>query len=97
MALYTDERIRQLVESREFLGDCFYCQMVMSNPLSKDIPTDHYTTHFTEKYVMLSTIYAASNRRGNPEYVLRFAPDLARRDLAKMLRKALLEGVMVNR
>jgi hypothetical protein len=100
---YTDERIRELV-NQDAAGDCWFCMMEHSqlksevNPKFATAGGDHLQTHVDEQYVMATLLWNAikASGRRDPAFVMAYAPDLARHDLSKYLRKRLLEATMVN-
>jgi hypothetical protein len=100
VALYSDARIAELLKQGAS-GDCFFCMMRTDNgtPLGDHTgDTEHLRSHMAEKYTMLSTLYNAVKAKGyrDPVFILRYAPDLARRALSVYLRKRLMEATIVN-
>lgn len=99
---YTDERIRELAETgaMNIGGECMFCWRTTEGESVGDAFGDieHLRSHIDEGYVMYSLLWHAvkANGRRDPAFVMAYAPDLARHDLSKYLRKRLLEAVMVN-
>lgn len=96
---YTDEVITELL-AQGGAGDCFFCGMHevgTGQPLGDLSASDHLDLHVAEDYRMLSLLGNAVTAAGyrSPAAILHHAPDLARRALAKYLRKRLITGVAV--
>lgn len=105
VALYTDERIAELLadaQANGTAGDCFYCQFRTvedGTPVGDSFGDhDHLRSHLEESYVMASLALNAIKASGyrDPVLILNIAPDLTRRAIGKYLRKRLLAGVAVT-
>jgi hypothetical protein len=100
VALYTNERVKELLESETTAGDCLFCQFTTEGDSVGDVVGDvsHLRYHLAESYTMISTLYNAVKAKGyaNPAVILRYSPDLARRALATYLRNHLLSGVQTR-
>jgi len=104
VALYTDERQRELIEqAREngTAGDCWYCALRSEDgqtmgEIAHD--TDHLREHMNEKYTMATVMLNAVEAKGyvNPSFILQVAPDSVRRAISVYLRKRLLEATQVT-
>lgn len=100
--LYTDDRIRELIQhAREqgMAGDCLMCQF---GP-DANLGSDHFESHFDEGYTMASTMFNAYKIKGygDPALVLMMdaerTPKDVRTNLRKYLEGQLLENVSYTR
>lgn len=88
--LYTDERIRELIESAkngDHRGDCLMCQFGPDNHMGNE----HFESHFEEGYTMASTMLNAYKFKqyGDPGLVLMMDADSRPKDVRANLRKFL--------
>jgi hypothetical protein len=96
VALYTDERIEELMADaveKGTAGDCWFCGMRTEDgtPLGDRHGSDHLHEHVREGYTMVTLLRNAIEARGyiDPLVILYHAPDLARKALSRYLTKRL--------
>lgn len=87
--LYTDEKIKQLLEG-EGRGDCLFCQFVTADADDR-IGGDHLLMHVKERYVMVHLAYNAVRAAGynNPAVILHSYPGGVRKAIKRYLRQRL--------
>jgi hypothetical protein len=105
VALYTNERIRELIADAQTNGaggDCWYCSMRTETgetlgEFSKD--NEHLRSHIEEGYTMVSLAYNALKAKGyrEPVVILTYSPASVRAAIGTYLRKRLLVSEQVVR